>query len=108
MEMVYITGNVSLKDNIIEMLEECSIRDYQILDHAVVKNKIGPPRFDTEIWPGYNIAFLIQVSEEEKVLNLVNRLKEFNRKEAFNETELLTVCTWSLNHYFYGQDYEVI
>ncbi|PID91708.1 MAG: hypothetical protein CSA96_07130 [Bacteroidetes bacterium] len=106
MEMVYITGKVSLRRKIIEMLEDSKIRDYQILDHAVVKNKIGPPRFDTEIWPGYNIAFLIQVSEEEKVGQLLDRLKRFNVDEAYNETELLTVCTWSLNNYFYGQDYQ--
>lgn len=103
MEMIYITCKVDLRRRVIGMLEESNIRDYQILDHAVVKNKIGPPRFDTPTWPGYNIVFLVQVSEEEKVQQLLERLRQFNRGEAFNETELLTVCSWSLNHYFYGE-----
>lgn len=105
MEMIYITGNVSLRHRVISMLEECNIRDYQIIDHTVAKNKIGDPRFDTPTWPGYNIAFLIQVSEAEKVQSLIARLKKFNVDEAFNKSELLTVCTWTLNNYFYGEDY---
>lgn len=102
MEMIYITCKVDLRKKVIGMLEESSIRDYQILDHAVVKNKIGPPRFDTPTWPSYNITFLVQVSEEEKVQQLLLRLQQFNTDEAYNETELLTVCSWSLNNYFYG------
>jgi hypothetical protein len=102
MEMIYITCKVDLRRRVIGMMEEENIRDYQILDHAVVKNKIGPPRFDTPTWPGYNIAFLVQVSEEEKVRQVMERLQNFNSHEAFNETELLTVCSWSLNNYFFG------
>jgi hypothetical protein len=88
------------------MLEDCSVRDYQILDHSVSKNKIGDPRFDTPTWPGYSIAFLIQINEQEKVDELMLRLKKFNKDEAFNESELLVVATWELKNYFYGKEFQ--
>lgn len=101
MKMVYITCNVSVKERVMEQLENCGIRDFQILDHAEVKNKLGTPRYDSDVWPGFNIVFLMQVSDVEKVDGLIVKLKEFNQNEAFNETELLTVCSWSLDNYFY-------
>ena len=101
MKMVYITCNVSVKERVMGQLEACGVRDFQILDHAEVKNKLGPPRYDTDVWPGFNIVFLMQISDESKVVGLISKLKEFNQKEAFNESELLTVCSWSLDDYFY-------
>jgi len=101
MKMVYITCNVSVKERVMGQLEACGVRDFQILDHAEVKNKLGSPRYDTDVWPGFNIVFLMQISDESKVIGLISKLKEFNQKEAFNESELLTVCSWSLDDYFY-------
>jgi len=83
-------------------MEEAQVRDFQVIDQVVAKNKIGDPRFNTPVWPGYNSVILAQVREEEKVKELLFKLKEFNRT-AYNESELLTVCTWTLDDYFFGE-----
>lgn len=101
MKMIYITCNVSVKERVMEELEECGVRDFQILDHAEVKNKLGVPRYDTEVWPGFNVVFMMQISEAEKVEAVLQQLRRFNKEMAFNETELLTVCSWPLEEYFF-------
>ena len=102
--MVYITCNISVQEQLLEVLENQEIRDYQIIDEVTVKNKIGPPRFNNAVWPGYNSAILIQISEKEKVERLMERLREFNRN-AYNKEELLVAATWDIDDYIYGAEY---
>lgn len=42
----------------------------------------------------------MQVSEEDKVKNVIFNISDHNRS-AINDDELITVCTWKLEDYFY-------
>ena len=105
MKMVYITCNISVKAQVTDLLEAQNIRDYQIIDEVTVKNKIGPPRFNNSVWPGYNAALLMQISEPEKIERLMQALRDFNRN-AFNKEELVVAATWPMEDYIYGNEYE--
>lgn len=105
MKMVYISCNVSVRARLTDLLEEQNIRDYQMIGQVTAKNKIGPPRFNNAVWPGYNSAFFIQVSEAEKVERLMDALRDFNRN-AFNKEELVVAATWPLDDYIYGEEYK--
>ncbi len=98
MKFIYCTCNVSMLETLIEALEEVKVREYQVIDKVTAKNKLGDPRFNTPVWPGYNSAVLIQVSQDEKAKNVMQRIREMN-KEAFNNGEIITACTWTLDDY---------
>ena len=99
MKMIYCTCNVSVVDTIIETLEFLDILDYQVFNHVNVKNVKGDPRLNTPVWPGYNAAIFMQISDDEKVKSVIGILKEYN-KNRFDD-ELVTVCIWSIDSYFY-------
>lgn len=98
--MIYCTCNVSVQEALLQIIDDCQIREYQVIDQVKAKNKKADPRFNDPVWPGYNTAIFMQVQESEKVELLAKRLREFN-KNAFNSAELVTFCAWTLNHYFF-------
>lgn len=97
--MIYCTCNVSVVDTIVETLESLDILDYQVFNHVNVKNVKGDPRLNTPVWPGYNAAIFMQISDDEKVKNVIEVLKEYNQNRF--DDELITVCCWSIDTYFY-------
>ena len=98
--MVYCTFNISEKESVHKILEDENIRDYQLIEPVLAKNKIGNPRLNTAIWPSYNATYIMQISEESKVKILLTKLKEYNNK-VDNPNELITVCSWNLENYFF-------
>ena len=103
MNMVYITCNASVQEQIQEVLDNANIREYQIIDQVMAKTKVSDPRFNNPVWPGYNTVFFCLIREEEKVKKLLDILKEFNQN-VLNNTELVTVCAWPLQYYFFGEN----
>ena len=100
MKMIYITCNVSVREPLVKVLEENNIKDYQIIEQVTAKSIKGDPRFNTAVWPGYNSAILMQFSDDDKAKEIMQVLREFNSK-AFNDNELITACSWSVDDYFY-------
>ena len=98
--MIYCTCNVSILEQLTDLLEKRYIRDFQVFDMVTAKNKKGDPRFNNPVWPGYNSSVLMQVSEEDKIKNVIQSIREHN-KSAINDDELITVCTWKLEDYIY-------
>lgn len=101
MKFIYCTCNVSVSERITSLLEANDVRDYQLIDRVIAKSVIGDPRFDTAVWPGYNVTITMQFSNDEKAERVIAILRQFNKESAFNNDELLTVCSWSLDNYFY-------
>lgn len=101
MKFIFITCNVSVSERIISLLDENNVSDYQVADHVTAKNILGDPRFDTAVWPGYNVMITMQIDEDQKAGTILGILKQFNRDSSSNEEELLTVCSWSMDNYFY-------
>ena len=105
MNMIYITCNASMQEKIHDILDDQNIREYQIVDQVMAKSKVTDPRFNNPIWPGYNTTFFCQINEKEKVELLLETLKGINQN-AFNNSEMITVCAWPLQHYFFGEKKE--
>lgn len=100
MKMIYITCNVSVREPLLKMLEKNDVKDYQVIEQLTAKSIKGDPRFNTPVWPGYNSAIFIQFNSDDRAKEIIKELKEFNQN-AFNDNELITVCSWTLDDYFF-------
>ena len=100
MKMVYCTCNVSILEDLLNVLEEQNISDYQIYDKVRAKNRKGAPRLDNAVWPGHNSSVMMQIRDEEKVKALAEAVKDMN-ENAINENELIVFCSWTLDDYFF-------
>lgn len=100
MKMIYITCNVSVREPLLKMLEENNIKDYQVVEQVIAKSVKGVPRFNTAVWPGYNTNVFMQFSSDERAVEIMQKIREFNQ-QAFNDNELVTACSWTLDEYFY-------
>jgi hypothetical protein len=83
------------------LLDNNNVIEYQVTDKVIAKSVKGSPRFDTAVWPGYNVIITLQVENNEKAKEILGLLKEFNRNNAANPDELLTVCSWEADNYFF-------
>ena len=100
MNIIYCTCNVSIQEQLLEIIEECNIREYQVIDQVKAKTKKANPRFNDPVWPGYNSAIFMQVKEQEKLELLAEKVKKFNAN-VFNNVELITFCAWPMTYYFF-------
>ena len=100
MKMIYVTCNVSVREPLINMLEDHSITDYQIIEQVPAKNVKGDPRLNTAVWPSHNSSIFMQFSDDEDAKDIMQLIRDFN-KEAFNDNELVTACMWTIEDYFY-------
>lgn len=100
MKMIYVTCNVSVREPLINMLENNEINDYQIIEEVPAKNVKGDPRLNTAVWPSHNSAIFMQFSDDERAKEMMQLIKYFN-KDAYNDNELVTACMWTLDDYFY-------
>jgi hypothetical protein len=89
-----------MMEQVISLLEANDVKNFQVADKIIAKSIKGAPRFDTPIWPGYNVSITIQITDDEKAAKVVNLLKAFNKENAGTDDELLTVCAWELESYF--------
>ena len=97
MKMIYITFNISELEDVMELLTENKIKQYQIFD-TVRANTIGSsPRMNTAVWPSYNAVIMIQI-DEAGADKLIGIIKHFNTKTD-NPNELITLCSWKLDSF---------
>jgi hypothetical protein len=91
-----------MKDQVIAILEEAEITGFQVTDRVIARSIKGAPRYDTPVWPGYNVIFTIQTDNDEKAASLTEKLRAFNSEAAGTDDELLTVCSWNMENHFIG------
>ncbi len=100
MKMIYVTCNISVREPLLKMLENNNIKDYQVIEQVTAKSVKGEPRFNTAVWPGYNSSIFMQFSDDNRAKEIMQLIKDFN-KSVFNDNELITACSWTLDDYFY-------
>jgi len=88
-------------ERITNLLDENEVGNYQINDRVIAKNQTGAPRFDTPIWPGYNVIITMQFSDNKEAEMIIALLKKFNKESAYGVDELVTVCSWEMDNYFF-------
>jgi len=87
---------------VITLLEENGITDYQMADNVIARSVVGNARFNTPVWPGYNVVITMQFGSDENANRVLDLLRQFNRETAFNDDEMLTVCSWTMDDYFFN------
>jgi hypothetical protein len=97
MKMIYCTCNVSVLNELINIFEECKIKNYQITKEVVGKSVFGEPRMNTAVWPGHNSTLISQV-DDNNVEKIVSKIKKFN-EEAYNDNENITLSAWKIDDY---------
>jgi len=90
-----------MMDQVIQLLDKNGVTSYQIADRVITRNEKGSPRFDTAVWPGYNVNITMQISSDDKAARIAELLKEFNNENALSDEELLTVCCMKMENYFF-------
>jgi hypothetical protein len=100
MKMIYVTCNVSVREPLINMLEDNKVSDYQIIEQVPAKNVKGEPRLNTAVWPSYNSSIFMQFMDDNRAKTIMGKIREFNQN-AYNDNELATACMWTLDDYFY-------
>jgi hypothetical protein len=88
-------------ERVTNLLEANDINDYQIADKIIAKSVKGAPRFDTAVWPGYNVTITMQINDTDKSASILDILRNFNKGNTANCDELLTVCSWEMDNYFF-------
>lgn len=97
MKMLYITANVSVLSELIELLERVDAKSYQVIEKAWAKPLKGDKRFDNAVWPGYNFVINTQV-EGDQFDSIIAEIKKMNNNIQ-NENELITWAGWNLDSF---------
>jgi hypothetical protein len=100
MKFIFCTCNVSMMEQVISLLENNGVTNYQVADKITARSNIGSPRFDTAVWPGYNVNITVQIKENDKAAEILDLLRIFNRESAFSDEERVTVCSFEMDNYF--------
>lgn len=90
-----------MTDQVIALIENNGVSDYQVTDRVTARSCKGSPRFDTAVWPGYNIIITMQIADNENAAKILGLLKKFNKEISFSNEELLTVCSWDMDNCFF-------
>ena len=63
MKMVFVTYNVAVHDEVLEMLERHGVDTYTRWEHVTGAGKSSGPHLGTHIWPARNSAIATATSE---------------------------------------------
>lgn len=91
MKAVIIIYNQAHSENVLEILDKCSIRGYTKWENVHGRGSAkGEPHYSSHAWPSTNVATLAIV-DEEKVPSLIKELKALN---ASAEKQGLRAFVW--------------
>jgi hypothetical protein len=89
-----------VQEKLVEIIEECDISEYQLIDQVKAKSRKADPRMNNPVWPGYNSAVVMQVVENDKLEGIARKVRDYN-SNVYNSSELITFCAWPATHYFF-------
>jgi len=89
-----------MMDQVTQLLDKNGVTSYQITDRVICRSEKGSPRFDTAVWPGYNVIITMQ-SNDAQAERIIDLLRKFNSEQASGDEELLTVCSMNIDDYFF-------
>jgi hypothetical protein len=90
-----------MQEKITSVLETINVNDYQVVDKVIARSVKGDPRLDTAVWPGYNVIITMQITDPMKARMIVNILRKMNTDNYSNPDEMITVCSWEMEEYFF-------
>ncbi|MGI6320147.1 MAG: PG0541 family transporter-associated protein [Bacteroidales bacterium] len=90
MKFIYITFNITLLGQILEMIDGFGFQNYQVLEKVLSKTAVGDPRMDSAVWPSYSAAVIIQACPNDKVEELYQDIEQRNQNR-FNDQEFISL-----------------
>lgn len=100
MKHINIHCDVAQANEIIVIIEQCNISSYQVIDKVKVKNRLGDPRMNNSVWPGYNVLIMLQVRETNKFDLLKENIINYN-KNVSNINQYITLEAWDIDTLIY-------
>ncbi|WP_244860724.1 PG0541 family transporter-associated protein [Porphyromonas somerae] len=76
MKFTYITCNISMLEQMEELLKELEIQVYQVIPKALAESNFDIPHKDTAVWPGFNASLLVQEEVLAKSEALMKRIED--------------------------------
>lgn len=101
MKFIFCSCNISMKEQVLSILEDSMVESYQVADMIISRCAKGSPRFNTPVWPGYNVNITMQITDHNRAEQIIALLKAVNDEPDRNPEEMLTVCSWDMNNCFF-------
>ncbi|MDK2800083.1 MAG: hypothetical protein PWQ70_1702 [Clostridiales bacterium] len=79
MKLLFITYDVDYDEEVMEILESLKITGYTKWDRVLGKGKNSDPKLDNSVWPGFNCAIAMVISDEHQE-EILEKLKKFSLK----------------------------
>lgn len=98
MQIIYIIINVSILEHLIEMIKDCGLKDFQIIEQMPSVSKDGIPRMNTAVWPGFSSGIIIQTDDPEKISSLMNDIRKHNQNR-YNDDETIRAFVWKADDF---------
>ena len=95
MKMIYLSCNISLLEDVLDIAKTVELHDFQVLPHVLFSGSNEEPRMDSPVWPGHNASLLFQINDEEKAAQLFDKVREFNQK-TINSSEQIKAYSWQI------------
>lgn len=76
MKLLFMVYDVDFDEEIMQMLDLLEITGFTKWDRVLGKGQNSDPRMDTPIWPGFNCALVVVVSDEH-LEKFTKRFREF-------------------------------
>lgn len=99
MKMIMISCNISVLNELLEILKQQEVFSYQVIREVTGELPKGDPRLNTAVWPSFNACIFAHV-EEDRADTLKEALSDHNRN-ALNDNERVTASSWTLDDMVY-------
>jgi len=81
MKLVFITHNIAITDEVMEVLEKLGLKSYTRWEEVTGVGTQSGPHLNTHIWPAKNSALAV-VAENEKANALMKKIRQLRQTEA--------------------------
>ncbi|MCK4993766.1 MAG: hypothetical protein KAS13_01800 [Candidatus Omnitrophica bacterium] len=79
MKMVFITYNIAINDEVMEILKNVGIDGYTRWERTTGCGKASGPHLGTNVWPAENSVLAVAI-EDEKKYKLIEKINEERKK----------------------------
>lgn len=77
MKLLFITYDADLDDDVMEMLDSLGVNGFTKWDKVLGKGKNSEPKLDTSVWPGFNCAVAVVISDDDQE-RILEELRKFS------------------------------
>ena len=77
MKLLFITYDADLDDAVMEMLDSLGVNGFTKWDRVLGKGKNSEPKLDTSVWPGFNCAVAVVISDDDQG-RILEELRKFS------------------------------